>query len=77
MTTGIQTTQNDIELARIVRENAVFAKSRVDEESEHNRRTLWIAIYREVFTNSQRNQHTQAMDAADKAVTAYDAKFGA
>lgn len=70
-------TDRDAELAQLIKEQNVFSASRVNEESEHTRRALWTSIYREVFSEKSANKHTQAVDAADKALTAYDRKFGA
>lgn len=70
-------TDRDAELSQLIKEQNVFAASRVREESEHNRRALWVAIYREVFSEKSASKHTQAVDAADKALSAYDRKFGA
>lgn len=75
--TAIQQNNNDLQLAQMIKENNAFAASRVNEESEHTRRSLWVSIYREVFSEKSANKHTQAVDAADKALAAYDRKFGA
>lgn len=75
--TAIQQNNNDLQLAQMIKENNAFAASRVREESEHTRRALWVAIYREVFSEKAASKHTQAVDAADKALAAYDRKFGA
>ncbi|ADJ55477.1 hypothetical protein RB16p173 [Escherichia phage RB16] len=75
--TAIQQNNHDVQLAQLIKEHNAFAASRVNEESEHTRRNLWTAIYREVFTERSNNKHTQAVDAADKALAAYDRKFGA
>lgn len=73
----IQQNSNDLQFAQMIKENNAFAASRVNEESEHTRRSLWVAIYREVFSEKSANKHTQAVDAADKALVAYDRKFRA
>lgn len=70
-------TEQDHQLAQLIKEQNAFVDSRVKEESEHTRRALWTSIYREVFSNNSTNKHTQAVDAADKALAAYDKKFGA
>lgn len=75
--TAIQQGNQDLHLAQLLKEQNVYVASRVNEESEHTRRNLWTAIYREVFTERSNNKHTQAVDAADKALAAYDSKFGA
>lgn len=75
--TAIQQNNNDLQFAQMIKENNAFAASRVSEESEHTRRALWVAIYREVFSEKSANKHTQAVDAADKALAAYDRKFRA
>lgn len=67
----------DAELAQLIKEQNVYTNIRVNEESEHTRRELWTAIYREVFSEKSANKHTQAVDAADKALAAYDRKFRA
>lgn len=72
-----QTIDHDAEFAQLIKEHNAFAASRVNEESEHTRRSLWVSIYREVFSEKSANKHTQAVDAADKALAAYDRKFGA
>lgn len=72
---AIQQNNNDLQFAQMIKENNAFAASRVNEESEHTRRALWVAIYREVFSEKSANKHTQAVDAADKALAAYDRKF--
>lgn len=74
---AIQQNSNDLQFAQMIKENNAFAASRVNEESEHTRRALWVAIYREVFSEKSANKHTQAVDAADKALVAYDRKFRA
>lgn len=75
--TAIQQGNQDLHLAQLLKEQNVYAASRVNEESEQTRRSLWVAIYREVFSEKSANKHTQAVDAADKALAAYDRKFGA
>lgn len=75
--TAIQQNNHDVQLAQLIKEHNAFAASRVNEESEQTRRSLWVAIYREVFSEKSANKHTQAVDAADKALAAYDRKFGA
>ncbi|QFR55772.1 hypothetical protein JC221_126 [Yersinia phage JC221] len=67
------TQQRDDEFLRLVKEQNTFAQRRVTEESELTRRSLWIDIYHKVFNRGM--VHTQARDAADAAVSAYDAKF--
>jgi len=63
----------DAELTRLIKENNMFSENRMYEENETNRRSLWVGIYREVF--SDKRVHTLARDAADSAVSAYDEKF--
>lgn len=67
----------DAELARLIKEQAVFVNSRVNEESEYTRRALWTGIYREVFSANSTKQHEKALNAANDALAAYDNKFGA
>lgn len=67
------TQQRDDEFLRLVKEQNTFAQRRVTEESELARRSLWIDIYHKVFSRGY--SHSQARDAADSAVSAYDAKF--
>lgn len=69
-------TDRDAELAQLIKEQNVYTNIRVNEESEHTRRSLWTGIYREVFSNNSNNMHIKAVDAADKALAAYDNKFG-
>lgn len=74
--TAIQQNNHDVQLAQLIKEHNAFA-ARVNEESEHTRRSLWVSIYREVFSEKSAIKHTHAVDAADKALAAYDRNFGA
>lgn len=69
-------TQYDLELAQVIKEQAAYVASRVDEANEITRRELWVRAYTATYDGTNRDQHTRSKNAADSALAAYDEKFG-
>lgn len=69
-------TDRDLELEYLVKEMVARKNVRVSEESELYRRNLWVTTYDRVNANTSQNSDALATSAANKALAAYDSKFG-
>ncbi|UES35549.1 hypothetical protein KKP3664_000010 [Citrobacter phage KKP_3664] len=73
MNTVQSRTEQDAELARLIKEQNVFRDIKLTEMNEDTRRSFWIEMYRRGINDSR--GHTEAKKRADNALSAYDEKF--